>query len=53
MQINNHEQRIANLKREYQIKKEHYQALSKLYEKQYISVSNLKDVEAEHAGITK
>ncbi|WP_133131369.1 HlyD family secretion protein [Legionella yabuuchiae] len=46
IQINNHDQRIANLKREYQIKKEHYQALSKLYEKQYISVSNLKDAES-------
>lgn len=47
IQIKNHEQRITNLKREYQIKKEHYQALSKLYTKQYISASNLHDTESE------
>ncbi|CAM4499628.1 MAG: hypothetical protein LEGION0403_FIIPPAGN_02545 [Legionella sp.] len=47
IQINNHKHRIANLKREYQIKTEHYQALSKLYEKKYISVSSLKDAESE------
>jgi len=47
IQINNHEQRILNLKREYQIKDEHYQALAKLYVKKYISSSNLKEVESE------
>lgn len=45
--IKNYEQRITNLKREYQIKMEHYQALSKLYIKQYISTSNLHDTESE------
>ncbi|MCC5792144.1 MAG: HlyD family efflux transporter periplasmic adaptor subunit [Legionellaceae bacterium] len=47
IKINNHEQRIANLKREYQIKKEHYAALSKLYKKNYISSSSLKEVESD------
>lgn len=47
IQLNNHKQRILNLKREYQIKEEHYQALIKLYEKQYLSFSSLKEAESE------
>ena len=47
LQIKNYKHRIANLKREYQIKTEHYQALSKLYNKQYISASTLKNAESE------
>lgn len=46
-QSNNIEQRIRNLKREYQIKDEHYQALKKLHYKNYISTSNLKNSESE------
>lgn len=44
--IDNLEQRKKNLSREHQLKKDHYQALSKLYEKHYISSSVLKDTEA-------
>lgn len=47
IQLNNHKQRILNLKREYQIKEEHYQALTKLYEKKYLSFSSLKEAESE------
>ncbi|MDI9818508.1 MULTISPECIES: HlyD family secretion protein [unclassified Legionella] len=47
IQLNNHKQRILNLKREYQIKDEHYQALTKLYEKKYVSFSSLKEAESE------
>lgn len=47
MQLKNLEQRIENLKREYQIKEEHYQALKKLHGKNYISSSSLKDSESK------
>lgn len=46
IQLNNHKQRILNLKREYQIKDEYYQALTKLYEKKYVSFSSLKEAES-------
>lgn len=45
--MNNLKQRIYNLNREYQIKNEHYQTLTKLHLKKYISSSNLNDVELE------
>jgi len=45
--INNFSERIANLKREYQLKKEHYHALEILNEKKYISALTLKNTEAE------
>lgn len=47
IQLSNHNQRILNLKKENQIKDEHYQALTKLYEKKYLSFSSLKEAEAE------
>lgn len=45
--IENLSHRVANLKREYQLKKEHYQALEKLNKKKYISTSILKQTESE------
>lgn len=48
VQLKNHKQRILNLKREYQIKADHYAALTKLYEKKYVSFASLKEAESEH-----
>lgn len=45
--IENLNQRMKNLSREYQIKKEHYKSISTLYKKHYISASVLKSTEAE------
>jgi membrane fusion protein len=44
--IENLDQRKKNLSREYQLKKDHYRALSKLYQKHYVSTSVLKETEA-------
>lgn len=50
--IENLSQRVANLKRESQLKKEHYNALEKLNKKNYISKSTLKNTESELLEIT-
>lgn len=50
--IKNLSQRIINLTQEYQLKKEHYDALSKLNKKNYISASALKETESELLEIT-
>lgn len=50
--IDNLNQRIKNLKREYQLKKDHYQSVSTLYEKHYISRSALQSTESELLEIT-
>ncbi|MDP3268893.1 MAG: HlyD family efflux transporter periplasmic adaptor subunit [Legionella sp.] len=50
--IENLSQRVANLKREAQLKKEHYNALEKLNKKNYISKSTLKNTESELLEIT-
>jgi len=46
-QIANLKKRILNLKREYQLKTVHYRALLKLFDKNYISSSNIKNSESE------
>jgi membrane fusion protein len=45
--IENLSQRVANLKRESQLKKEHYHALEQLNKKKYISTLALKNTESE------
>ncbi|CAM3702195.1 HlyD family efflux transporter periplasmic adaptor subunit [Legionella longbeachae] len=45
--MNNLSQKITNLKREAQLRKEHYHALEQLKKKNYISTSTLKDTELE------
>lgn len=40
-------QRKTNLRREYQLKKDHYESLSSLYKKHYVSTSVLKSTESE------
>jgi len=50
--IKNLSQRIANLKQEHQLKKEHYLALKTLNNKNYISASALKETESELLEIT-
>lgn len=45
-QMNNIKQRIENLRREYQIQADYHHALQKLYNKNYISASGLKNSEA-------
>jgi membrane fusion protein len=50
--IKNLSQRIANLKQAHLLKKEHYLALKKLNNKNYISSSTLKETESELLEIT-
>ncbi|MBA2649204.1 MAG: HlyD family efflux transporter periplasmic adaptor subunit [Legionella sp.] len=45
--VGNLKERIKNLKQEYHLKQDHYQSLMKLYNKQYVSASALKTVEAQ------
>lgn len=45
--MNNVRQRVDNLNREYQLKKEHYRALAQLNKKQFISNASLKESETE------
>jgi membrane fusion protein len=50
--IDNLNHRIKNLRREYQLKKDHYKSISTLYEKRYISASTLQSTESELLEIT-
>lgn len=50
--IKNLSQRIANLKRESQLKKEHYSALERLNKNKYISTFTLKNSESELLELT-
>jgi membrane fusion protein len=50
--IDNLSQRVANLKRESTLKKEHYQALELLSKKKYISTLALKNTESELLELT-
>lgn len=50
--INNLNQRINNLKAQYQLKKDHYQAMLNLYKKHYVSRSQLEQVKAELLELT-
>lgn len=50
--IENLSKKVVNLKREFQLKKEQYNALEQLNKKNYISKSTLKDMESELLEIT-